>query len=358
MSRLTILTEEEQCKFDHPPILSPEARALCFMPSDEIQRKINQLRTPTNKVGFLLQYGYFKSCQRFFVNSRYYTEDIHFVYRILGVPIAKVDLKQYAKVTRANHQKIILDILNYTSFKKAQDYWISFELYNRVEQFTNPRELFFELLSMLYSRHVEIPSYHYLSELITHYYFSFENKLLNLIQENLTVEHEALLESLLTIQLDKYRGTLNQFKFINQSLKPKAINASINIFIQISDMFMALLPIIQTLNLSSQSCQYYATWVKKSKLSQLKQFPNINRKYLYLIAFIQHQYYLRQDTFVDILIKCVQSVKNLANRRFNKSERLSRNERRAAIKHVTESNKTYRELVDEVELTAQLSILI
>lgn len=30
MSRLTILTEAEQNEFDHPPVLSTEAKALCF----------------------------------------------------------------------------------------------------------------------------------------------------------------------------------------------------------------------------------------------------------------------------------------------------------------------------------------
>ena len=55
MSRLVILTEEDQKRFDYPPILSAEARALCFMLTDELQQKVNQLRTPTNKFGFLLR---------------------------------------------------------------------------------------------------------------------------------------------------------------------------------------------------------------------------------------------------------------------------------------------------------------
>ena len=65
MSRLTILTDEEQSEFDYPPTLSPDAKALCFSITKELESKINHLRTPTNKVGFLIQYGYFKACKRF-----------------------------------------------------------------------------------------------------------------------------------------------------------------------------------------------------------------------------------------------------------------------------------------------------
>ena len=99
MSRLVMLTEEEQTRFDYPPVLSPEARALSFMLTDELQKKINQLRTPTNKVGFLLQYGYFKSCQRFFISNRYRQEDIEFASKVLGTSIKAINFKQYINKT-------------------------------------------------------------------------------------------------------------------------------------------------------------------------------------------------------------------------------------------------------------------
>ncbi|MBX3710129.1 MAG: hypothetical protein KIT56_09075 [Gammaproteobacteria bacterium] len=96
------------------------------------------------------------------------------------------------------------------------------------------------------------------------------------------------------------KGTLNKFKIINQSTKPKAIQASLNTLSQISRFFINLLPAIEALNLTPQSCEYYATWFKKAKLSQLKQFTDQNKIYLHLIAFIQHQFYLRQDKCVGI----------------------------------------------------------
>lgn len=56
MSRLAVLTENEQKEFDFPPILLSDTKALCFNIIKELENKINMLRTPTNKVDFLLQY--------------------------------------------------------------------------------------------------------------------------------------------------------------------------------------------------------------------------------------------------------------------------------------------------------------
>ena len=128
----------------------------------------------------------------------------------------------------------------------------------------------------------------------------------------------------------------------------QAIQASLNLFSQVEELFTTLQPIIKALNLSANSCRYYATWVQKAKLSQIRQFPDPNKIYLHLIAFIQHQYYLRQDTFVDILLKCIQTVKNTTAKRLNEADQLSRPERKAAVRHLTKSNRNYRELIDEI----------
>jgi hypothetical protein len=88
MSRLTILTDEEQNEFDYPPALSFDAKALCFSINKDLEAKINHLRTPTNKVGFLIQYGYFKACKRFFVVNRFRQEDIEYAAKLLGISLA------------------------------------------------------------------------------------------------------------------------------------------------------------------------------------------------------------------------------------------------------------------------------
>ncbi len=348
MSRLIILSEKEQREFDYPPILLPEARALCFNIPGDLERKINQLRTPTNQIGFLLQYGYFKASKRFFVNNKYHQEDIEYAAKILNISLDSVHFEKYVNKIPKDHREIILKMLDYTPFEEAEKTWVKYELQTKAEQLIEPEKSFFEILSLLHERKIEIPSYHRLADLVTKSYSSIEEQLSNIIHSLLEDTQKSLLDSLLQTDNKSIKGVINSYKIINQSMKPKAIQASINLFIQIKDVFISLLPVIEALKLTPQASQYYATWIIKAKSSQIKQLSSPGKKYLYLTAFIQHQYYLRQDAFVDIFLKCVRSAKNSCVKHLNKSDKISRNERRTAVKHLTQSRRTYKSLVDEI----------
>ncbi len=202
-----------------------------------------------------------------------------------------------------------------------------------LEPLLEPKKLFFEVLYLLQAHHIEIPSYHCLSDLITQHYVDYENTLLTKVKTALSNDSIKSLEKLLTVSKNNTSGTLSRYKSIGQSTQPKGIQASLNIFYQIDKLVNPLLPVIQELSLTPQCCQYYATWIKKAKLSQIKQFSDENKMYVRLIAFLQHQYYARKDTFVDILLRCVQSAKNTVTYRLTESDQLSRNERRSAVRH-------------------------
>ncbi len=52
------------------------------------------------------------------------------------------------------------------------------------------------------------------------------------------------------------------------------------------------------------------------------------KSYLHLLAFIKHQFYKRQDTLVDILLKSVTSIKHSANAKLADKEQATRKERK------------------------------
>lgn len=347
MSRLTILTEEEQTEFDYPPVLSTETRAFCFAITTKMEEKIKLLKTSTNKVGFLMQYGYFKACKRFFVANRFRQEDIEYAANLLGEPPAEINFSKYKERIPAYHQTIILKLMEYKPFDEVS-HWLEKEVNRMVQHFTDPRQLFFDILQLLYDHHIECPSYHCLSDFITKHYLGYEEKLLKIIKDRITKKIKNRLDSLLDADKPRSPGLLSNLKILNQSIKPKAVQASLSLFSQIEELFIILQPIIEDLNLTPNSCKYYATWVQKAKLSQIKQFPDENKIYLHLIAFIQHQYYLRQDAFIDIFLKCVQTAKNSIVKKLNAADQISRSERKAAARHVTKSNKHYRTLIDEI----------
>jgi len=182
----SILNDDEQHAFDYPPILPPEERAVHFSMTPLCEQRINRLRTSTNKVGFLIQYAYFKARQRFFVINRFRQEDIDYAAKVLGIKAKEINFSQYKKKIPLDHQAHIIELLNYKAFDKSVYQWLEKEILSRVERFTNPRELFFEALQLLQAQHIEMPSYHCLSEIITRLYIDYEAKLLSIIERMLS----------------------------------------------------------------------------------------------------------------------------------------------------------------------------
>jgi len=235
VSRLAILTEEEQREFDYPPILSVEARALSFAIDDRLQKRINKLHTPTNKVGFLLQYAYFKACKRFFLINRFRQGDVEYATKLLGIPLQKIKLHQYKERVPKCHEATILTIFDSHSFN-SQKAWLEKEIKIRVERVLDPRTLFFELLHLLHQHNVQVPSYNTLTELITEHYNSHEEFLLSIIESTLNEEHKKALRALLQTTKNKSGSILNNYKYINQSGKIKALQASITVFNEIQEI--------------------------------------------------------------------------------------------------------------------------
>ena len=347
MPRLNILTDKEQVEFDYPPTLTVEARAVCFAIDDALDSQIKKLRGETNKVGFLLQYAYFKASGRFFLTKRFRQEDVEYACKLLNIRVRKVKLKKYKDRTPDKHREKILTLFNCKSYLTEKP-WIEKEIILKVRRVVEPRALFFDVLHQMHSHQIEIPTYYALSELISDHYISYEKTLLDKIEAGMSNEQKKILQSLLSSTGNKYDTKILSYKTIYQSLKPKAIQANVKIFEQIMNLITTLWPLMNSLSLTPQCCEYYATWVKKAKISQLKQFVDERKLYLRLIAFLQHQYYSRQDIFIDILLRSVRSTKNSALHQLKNEDQLTRSERRTAVKHLTKSRQGYKSLIDEI----------
>ena len=215
MSRLAILTKHEQHEFDNVPHLSAELKTICFTITEDLQNKINALRTPTNKVGFLLQYGYFKACRRFFVASSFKKEHIKDAAKILWISPQKVDFLQYKNKIFVEHQDAILNLLDFKRFDSKACQLLAKDIIQRVEHFTNPREVFFEVLELLHRKNIEVPSYHRLSKLITKHYLNYENKLSKIVNKQLSSSMAKELDLLLNIATGHTKSALNYFTVIN-----------------------------------------------------------------------------------------------------------------------------------------------
>jgi len=194
MSNLHILTADEQQAFDYPPTLSVEMRALCFAIDTSLDKVLNKLRTPATKVGFLLQYAYFKGYQRFFFMSRFREEDKEYAAKLLNLSTQKIDLSNYKQRLPGLHQKKILALLGYKAFDNDTYEWLKKETYRQAECQCEPKQAFTHLIHLLIQHKIEIPSYHQLAELITLVYAGFENALIKKLNKKLKKSDRKLLD--------------------------------------------------------------------------------------------------------------------------------------------------------------------
>lgn len=345
MPRLSIFTEDEINLFDKPPRFSSEQRQKYFHLSDKLILLLRNLRSATNKVCTVLQWGYFRASGRFFSIDDFHLADLRYVTQILNVSHQEINLKGYRekrKIT-VEHQRMILKAMNFRPLDVKTKSWLQTQLESLASKHMQPREMIYYLASQCYQQQIEIPTYHYFAEHITQIYNSVENRLITIVKNNITDKQKNALVSLLPNDSSK-TILLSDWKSYNQSLKVKDIQSDIEIFIQIKETFHTISPLLKALSLSPSSSEYYATWVKKAKTSQLIQIPEKAKLFLHLAAFIQHQFYSRQDAFIDIFLHSVQNALNKA-----KNKRISNEQSQRA-----ERTKLIQKLVDEQDLLEAL----
>ena len=98
MPRIKILNTTEKNTFESPPVFNSVERRRFFTLPQMLNESMESLKSPTNKVCFVVTAGYFKARHRFFARQFHQT-DIAYVARQIGVQIDDVDTSVYSKVT-------------------------------------------------------------------------------------------------------------------------------------------------------------------------------------------------------------------------------------------------------------------
>jgi hypothetical protein len=348
MSWLAILNPEEIKTFDKPPKFALSQREKYFYINEKLEALLNNLRDKSYELCIILQWGYFRAAGRFFLTKDFHLGDVKYVCNQLNIPYDSAYLEEYQnkRKTIHRHQESILKAINFLPFDEAAKEWLQNQLVNLVSKQMQPREIIYHLASLCHQQKIEIPSYHYFAEHITHCYNLAETELLKIIDKNINSLQQKRLEQLLDDGTEL--PIISTLKIQNQKLQVKHIQADTILFTEIKDYFYVLLPLIEMLNLNSNSHEYYATWVKKSKISQLKQIPNKSKLYLYLTAFLQNQFYMRQDALIDIFLKSVQAMRNRAKKKRLANEQSQRSKKNELIKQLIDEQDKLEALIADI----------
>jgi len=362
MPRLQILSKEEIAKFNSPPKLNDFERKKYFAIDSKIDSIIERIDSPTNKVGLVLLYGYFKISGKFFTTDNFNYDDVKYVGDSLGIKNNEIDFDRYMEKGFRRHKKLICELLNYHLFTELDRNIVFSEIDSLIEIQTRPRQIFSIFVNFLTYKKVELPNYYTIANLITDRFNSYEKKVLTKLEELLDDDKKKLLDDLIKIpesdKNDKEEGNtevnLTRYKLTllkkpSHSTRPGKIKESIDDFVVIKNLYQKIKPIIDELNLPIKAVRYYALWATKANVTKLIQFSSPYKRYLYLISFITHQYYFRQDLFVDMVLASVQSAKNAVKKLEKEEYFSSKKDRDKALKAISKSHSSFKETFEKVK---------
>ena len=167
------------------------------------------------------------------------------------------------------------------------------------------------------------------------------------LEEYLTDAHRHILDKFLSKKSPSQRSEIVGFKVINQSTRPYAIKNSLEQFTILKARLEELSRLIDQIELSDETIEYHAQWVGIAESKMIREHSD---KYLYLICFLIRQVRLRQDFFIDIVLKSVNTAENQAKRLQKEDYFQDKKKRQTGTQLLTDSRKTYKQQNDEVKI--------
>lgn len=231
MSRMKIFNTLEEEAFESPPVFNSAERKQFFSLPVVLKDSVVDLRTPTNKVCFLVAAGYFKARRRFF-GRQFRQTDIEYAALHVGVNQADVRIEAFSKETCARHQRVILNHFGCSPFNKAAKIIATNEIAALIPVQYRPKLVLLEIIQILTRQKIEIPSYNVLTEMIVTAINRHRHELSAIVEAGLSKTQCASLDALLEKEPDngtsggwRYRLTLLKRPF--QSTRPLKIRANL-----------------------------------------------------------------------------------------------------------------------------------
>ena len=200
--RLKILEPDEIDVLYGLPVFDEEDRAAYFPLTPEERVLLSRLHGVKSRIYFILQLGYFKARQQFFVfNLQQVGRDAHYVQRAYFPDDTLTDLV-ITKVTRLRQQARILELLQYRicGDEERQQLRVKAQQVTRIS--SRPIYVFRELMAYLSRQHLIAPGYTVIQNLIGDVLQREKERLITIAQSQLTKVDVPTLQSL----LDNPRG--------------------------------------------------------------------------------------------------------------------------------------------------------
>lgn len=196
MPRMRIFNSLEREAFESPPVFDAAERKRFFSSSLSLENMVENLRTTTNKVCFLVAAGYFKARRKFFARQFRQT-DLEYVARQMGLTPVDVRLEAYSKVTYIRHQRVILDYFGCGPFDERARVFTTTAIADLVRVQFRPKLVLLEIIQILVRKKIALPSYNVLADLIIAELNRYQGTLSEVVANGLGKTQRAKLDALL-----------------------------------------------------------------------------------------------------------------------------------------------------------------
>nr|WP_246399150.1 Tn3 family transposase [Hymenobacter luteus] len=309
-----MLDDAQRRAFEHPPKWTATQRKLyCHLP-DWATQVLSSLVTPHSRGGFAVQVSYFQATGRFYPADRFRAADLaHVQQRYRLGPVA---WERYDKATRFHHRQLILQQCGVAPFEQVEAA-VRAQVTHFARQQMNPTAVFRSAVDTLRARRWEVPTYAALAGVVTDAFRTVEQQLTTQLAALLTPAVRQQLDGLFATEADEpahshrpYR--LTTLKRSRELMRAAAIRANVQDYAVLQALFGQVYPIVQALDLSEEMVRYYARYVERAQVFQVRQ--QADKKYLMVLCFLVYQYYQVGDLLTETLLQAVQTHRNAAQR--------------------------------------------
>ncbi|WP_333879358.1 DUF4158 domain-containing protein [Methylobacter sp.] len=258
--RLSILTKNEIDDLYGLPCFSDDDRCLFFDLSAAEQKAVDAVYTRSSAVHLILQIGYFKAKQQFFVYGREAVlDDLHYILQRYFPDQVLDKIKTLSKPTRLEQQQIILQLFDYRLCDGEAKAALEQKAQRVAMLSTQPIYILRETLQYLTNQRLVAPGYTYLQDMVSRVATGERRRITGLLEKAMTPDVDKQLEALLESEEGMYRISLLKHEPKDFSYRELRQEVDRRKFFQPPYEFGQ--SFLGTAGLSNESVKYYASLV-------------------------------------------------------------------------------------------------
>lgn len=285
--RLQALSPEEYELLWGHPVFSDSDRALFFQLNAREQAYFDQLRTPRTRANFLLQLGYFRARQRFFVLTPALVADdlVYLREKYLdGKPVPGLKI---SKVVRQRQLAWILEHFGFESMSPEIRDDLERRALNTARISGRPLYVMRDLIDYLRRERIVLPGYTTLQDIVRSALSAERHRLAVALDGAITAEEEVSLTELFANDAGLHAVT--QLKHNPKDFSHKQLVIELSRGKRLRPLFSLAQRVIGATKLTPESVRFYASLVDYYTVYKLKRMADSSSR-LYLLCFIHDRY--------------------------------------------------------------------